>query len=530
MFVDDIWHIISDHLCQPPTPIIYEREVLSELGYWRPNTIAQELPHLKDLISLSCACKWLRHLLAPRVFKKLYLRNTARSALSVQALAKESHAEFVKELHYMGICEQNQVLSPLGEVYPPEVDTVLCNLSRFPNLHHLSVGFPFDYDALFGDVFPQAFEDDPATVAKEEEQYAWRGLMAASYRAILSNYTTKTSPALPSLEINHFCPAAVSTFTTNDFHTFLSTLKSFTLTFAQLDAGEDWNIITLPVFEGFAASLAPWFFNRLSSLEEFTFDPRPSATMGDAGQTLGYDIGLHIANMPNLRTFSLANCFICPELTDFLHRHLPSLESVTLKHCYAFAGTYEDDSDLDLDLDPATDAPPENPPYHWHTLLTTLSHSKALRAFTLISQYAPEEILLPDTYEDVDDDLVARAQAKLNHENHLNDYDIIDCGDEVEGAEMAFLYGDVDERYGFRRPRTAACILSYLEGRDWGAYMAVMRRVERNEDGGRRKRKRERVSSGERDKIVRREWERDWEEQMERDGVRDWEWGELGGL
>lgn len=81
----------------------------------RIGSIQESLPYLGDLLRLSCTCSFYRSLLAPQTFAVIYLHNTEKSGLSVQALAGGQHSGHVKELRYRGLAPgilQGEKLSP----------------------------------------------------------------------------------------------------------------------------------------------------------------------------------------------------------------------------------------------------------------------------------------------------------------------------------------------------------------------------------------------------------------------------------
>ncbi|PGH28103.1 hypothetical protein AJ80_00361 [Polytolypa hystricis UAMH7299] len=136
----------------------------------------------------------------------------------------------------------------MEEVYPPELDNVLSNLTLFSNLEKITVDFPFDYDENI--VF-----DDPLVVGLQEvaiieSEDSWRELMAASFRAIARN-SPENLAQLSSLTIRNLNPVAVSTFSTETFHNFLSRLKSFNLSVRWWNNGVGWNLNTIDTSKNF---------------------------------------------------------------------------------------------------------------------------------------------------------------------------------------------------------------------------------------------------------------------------------------
>ncbi|KAL4866232.1 hypothetical protein BDV12DRAFT_199424 [Aspergillus spectabilis] len=459
LLVDDIWYILIDILSHPPPADDSDYEENYD-DRWRPKKLDKVVPYLRDLINLSSSCKWLRDLLAPRIFGSLYLYNTAKSALSIQAIAKGKHSGYVQSLHYIAACEQDQQNSPLEQICPPELDTVLSNLSQFPHLRHISVEFPFDYDGEWWESKSQDYFDPSHERAlAEEAENAWLGLMASSFTSLVSN-----SPVhIRSLEIHHLNIAEISTFTSPEFPRFLSQLQSFNLSIRPWDNGVGWHLNTQQNFDGFADRLGPWFTEHLSSVEEFTLDPSNSSVLGNALQPYCHDISLRNSHMPSLRKLTLRNIIICVELRDFIIRHLETIEEVSLHECYAITG-WANDSDSEA--------------LTWLDLFAALSKAcsssptAALQTLDLSYDKSQLEMLdLDDSWAEIQD-LIAQAGEKLA----------------TQPRARAFFYADVDDKYGYRFRDTETNLARYLQGDDemgYREFLAVLTLKARRVTGGR---------------------------------------------
>ncbi|KAB8215523.1 hypothetical protein BDV33DRAFT_208228 [Aspergillus novoparasiticus] len=439
--VVEVWYMIIDILCDA------ENEEQDEA-----RTRAKCSSPLRDLISLSSTCTWLRNILAPHIFAVVYLKNTTKSALSIKAIADSNFSGCVKELQYVANCEPDPQNSPLEDVYPPEVDTVLSSLASFKDLRTISVEFPLDDDELVDYIQNSNFNDDPHAAVVEERKNAWRGLMAASFRAILSSYSAPRCPGghIPlSLTIHELNIVPISVFSTREFHDFLSHLTSFNMS---LKHGAGWMLNTFKVFYRFPDCLGPWFFNHLTSVEEFSFDPQESAPLGDAGQRHAFDISLRKANMPRLRKLSLGNIYLCLELKDFLLRHLDTLESISLHECYSCK-----------DLDGVGGM-------SWSELFCALAGKSPTRLTSFSLHWDDDQGDLLDLDDDMGDPmLVAQVRRKL----------------EMESDAKAFPFGycDVSEKYGYATHDWDANRAAFVQGDDYKSYQGLMKVVKSNATG-----------------------------------------------
>ncbi|KAL4861080.1 hypothetical protein BDV12DRAFT_204388 [Aspergillus spectabilis] len=415
----------------------------------------EELYH-RDLIPLSSTCKALRQLIAPRIFRAICLHNTAKSGAAVRAISQGSLAGYVKELQYMGtVSPENDTNRPLEEVYPPDVDHLLSNLAFFPKLERLHISFPYDSHSVWDEIwedFNDDFIDDPEKAKADENEFSWRGIMAASYRAIASNYEPERCPTgtdhLPlCFEIEELPMYMASTFASPSWTHFMSQLKSFTLSFPRMDNGAGWNLNKHQGYYGFTENLPFWFFDHLKSVEHFEFDPAASGILGEAGDANTYNIGVFQATMPKIRSLKFTNIAICEELRDFCVRHIGTLEKISLHQCHA-AG---------------------RPWMLWGDFFEALVEASPprLREFELVHENgdSKDEILDVGGYW-ADKGLVEQTKAKIQNEPE---------------AEV-FPYGYLNDKYGFRGSSENEGMTHFLEGGDDRAYKKLTKVVWKNRD------------------------------------------------
>ncbi|KAL4948241.1 hypothetical protein BDW69DRAFT_189458 [Aspergillus filifer] len=433
VLIDDVWYLIIAMIVETSEA----KEAVDEDGL---------SSYFKDLLSLSSACKWLRHLLAPRLFGTVYLYNTAKSASSLKAIAEGDLSGLVKELRYVVSCEPGEEDARLEDIYPPDLDHVLSNLALFPRLRQLKVSFFFDELAheIVWEYGMDDFVDIPEEAAAEERETPWRQLMAASYRAIASNYDSQAINLPLSLEIKDLPPIMVSTFAEPQFHHFLSRLTSFSLSLPYLDNGAGWMFVTQPMYLGFIECIGPWFFHHLKSVETLFFDPNKSGILGDPDR-YSFILTFFDATMPHLRNLKLANFALCEELLDFCLRHNKTVEEISLCHCHA----------------------PSNYWTQWKDLFAAITESSfpCLKRFELIHEHGEDKAKILD-FEDywADAQLVQQAKDKI----------------EKEPDAQAFPYASLDDKYGFRMESSETGIRCFLDGADGEAYSRLMDMVTRN--------------------------------------------------
>lgn len=198
--------------------------------------------------------------------------------------------------------------------------------------------------------------------------------------------------------------------------------------------------------------------------------------MGNAGQDPAYilDIGLRNATMPSLKSVTLANIFICAELTGFLRRHLAALEGIALLFCRAYV-SYSDNSD-NSDSDSASayasagngaDSNSEYPNTSWSTLFKSLSSANppVLKTFTYTTPQ--DELILWSP----DDDWLNRDLVEAMHRKRV-----------AEPDTLLFPHHEIGDG-GYPMRDTEANIKSFLGGEDYRAFLGL--RGVLKGDGGR---------------------------------------------
>lgn len=357
------------------------------------------------------------------------------------------------EPHELGRADAAPLRPDIAELYPPELDNVLSNLSCFSGLQLLSFDFPFDHcnpNRRRRRRLHNQHEPCASTTQKRED--TWRGLVSASFGAIASNYTDNNSNTaqFASLEIHNLNPIALPVIATTPFHSLLSRLKSLKLTLAPPDYLSLHDIITVRSASIPLDNFGPWLFNHLASLEELSFNPDPSNSgphMGNAGQNPAYiqDIGPRNATMPKLKKVTLANIFVCAVLTGFLCRHLPSLEDITLHFCRAYVPYDNNDGGNNGNKN------------SWSTLFKSITSANppALKLFTFTTPQ--DELILWSPDDDwLDSDLVEAMYRKRD----------------AEPNTLLFPHYEIWDRECVMRDM-GVNIRSFLDGEDYGAFLGL---------------------------------------------------------
>lgn len=360
-----------------------------------------------------------------------------------------------------------QQKGPLQDVYPQEVDDVLSNLPNlFLSLERLSADFPFDYDSsdimieyLQGYEFNSSYEDALA----EENKDAWRGLMAHSFKAISRNFSHtrgddngRLVPQIHHFNVQNFNIVPISTLCTKEFQNSLALLKTFKLSLDSKGSGSAHNITTASIFHGLPPCLEPWFFNNLSSVEDFSFNPTDVAALG-GGLEIPNSIPIPLKEcmMPRLRKVTIQNVFLGKILIDFFARHSSTLDSITLGDCYG--------------IHPDTD---RDEPMFWHELFDSLADaSQSMSKLTSFSLF----------FEEAKDSILALTKDWYVR-NHPGRDRVVRAKAMAEPDVPVFPYVEIESKYGFPFCHTFQVQDGFLNGRDYCSYLELKAFLDANAD------------------------------------------------
>lgn len=149
--------------------------------------------------------------------------------------------------------------------------------------------------------------------------------------------------------------------------------------------------------------------------------------------------------MPKLKKVTLANIFVCAELTGFLCRHLPSLEDITLHFCRAYVPYDNNDGGNNGNKN------------SWSTLFKSITSANppALKSFTFTTPQ--DELILWSPDDDwLDSDLV-EAMYRTR---------------EAEPNTLLFPHYEIWDRECVMRDM-GVNIRSFLAGEDYGAFLGL---------------------------------------------------------
>ncbi|KAK7971394.1 hypothetical protein PG989_016410 [Apiospora arundinis] len=302
---------------------------------------------LRDKVRLSAANKDYRALFAPEIFATVTFTNDDRVAQSALAAVKvygkyTTRIEFGPEL-IAQISDEDRI-SPEDKLTSPVLLPAAAELLQgrhTPNLQAAQIHFDFEFDVDAWDDDGEGFSiytfeepEDEGRTRDKEEYWEWRALMKETWQALSSN------PHVKDLTIKEFVPRWTSAFRTDDFRSFLGRLESANLSILGMDNGAGWKTNTVECYVIFLAEdLDQVFFHHMHNLRYLAIHASEEGPLGCEGLR-HIPLALKPDDLPALHSLILSNCFVGPELVDFIRSHAQTLTSLDIGGCLFYIAEF----------------------------------------------------------------------------------------------------------------------------------------------------------------------------------------------
>lgn len=196
----------------------------------------------------------------------------------------------------------------------------MSNLSVFPNLATVKIGFAYPFHRWFCDEhWPGLSFIDPSL--------AWRKLVFDIYNALSIN----ESPQHKSLEIRNWAFTYIVPFESPRMHKLLGKMERFAIS---IRGAETRNNITSEVYADTMGLLDGLFFNHLEQTEHLTFRAPRQGPIG-RNCICHIPLALNASQTPKLKSLTLEYLFISIELLRYVIGHASTLEELILYNCAA---------------------------------------------------------------------------------------------------------------------------------------------------------------------------------------------------
>ncbi|KAI0154690.1 hypothetical protein GGR57DRAFT_502440 [Xylariaceae sp. FL1272] len=439
-----------------------------------------------DCCSLSSVNSHFRRFLLPTLFKCLRANNRYEHAETFQKLVPEI-ATYVQRLEFDLYLHQgsgeDDVDEEGGGRRPSKAgrsngvrtlkvsDTApivweLLSRRALPNLSTLRVTFcplPEDFrgdgwsdDGLGGSIYLAQDVEDEDDIAEAEMRFYWRGLFNRSFETMASG-----SGDLHRLEILNLPPKSASALWTDEWKTFLGTVKEFKISLWGGDNGAGWHANTLEGYLEWISDLEESFFEHLTSAERVKLVAHDQNPIGCPGMRQ-CPIPFGPGHMPRIEHLELQDCFVDAALIAFLSSHPQQLRSLRLTNCYSAGNNQARGT--------ARSATP------WSVFFSAVRRSQAdLHEFILQEGRTP-----PLTHEEQfeDDDVPYEPP-----DDEADDVKTVRRILSEDTGRRLFAYACLDDKYGMVFAYEEVNISAFLEGTDQREFDELMAMVKRNQIG-----------------------------------------------
>ena len=413
----------------------------------------------------SLTCSYYRKFLSPWYHERVRLglsvqkcrthgivHGHAKTSSMVRAVAECSEvAVSVKTLELCGNlnfkCENADHEMNIHHILYPDLEYVLSNLSRFPNLETLKIELSSNWDWKKISEFDSG--ETSQQVQEAESKECWRALLARIYDRIARN----PGGSLRRLVIHKWVMKEVSTFSTVLWHQFLSSLDSFELNIPGGSAGGWWDIAGYGGYQDLTPKLDQIFFNHLKNATRFVLHPHHTGVLGPLAP-----LPLRQEHLPKIRYLELSNVWIGQDIVDFFVERSSVIENITMRDV-STSTWYPGDHQWDF----GHVAWRGN--ITWAQFLDALAQAKPqrLRTFDIENvSYWPKYWDYKWNEDDPDEGLKDTAKVK----------EILkECPDRI-----LFLYGTIQDKYKYREDRDDrnGTIAHFLLEEDQKAYDRLM--------------------------------------------------------
>ncbi|CAN8095615.1 unnamed protein product [Discula destructiva] len=438
----------------------------------RLNTLPAELflpissyLELNDRARLSSTNSAFRSLLAPSVFQSIHFTNKAQVDGLLRATEKYGHC--TTHLRFTGqvpIPDDDDDDDDDGEernreVVKPVLSSAAAALlsgRHTPNLQTVVLKFDFNFndydtvwdsnpDALDGNsiyVFDVAEDDD--YVEQSETKYLWRALMNEAWAALATNRSV-TGLSLPG-----FVPKRTSTFSTVEFKSFLGRLESLSIKPIGGDNGAGWKINKSFGYVAFMEELDELFFAHAHQLKHLSLKASRQAPIGGTDYN-HINLPLSPRHLPALESLTLKNCFVSARLKAFLGAHARTLKALKLRACVASPSASADS------------------PCIWQEFFDGMAAAQPALTELIVDceSNAPltrDEQYCQPTEGEEEDDEIKQIRQSLDEQDSL----------------MLFGYAYLDDKYGTFYMSPDENVASLKDGSDQRAYENLMEIVTKN--------------------------------------------------
>ncbi|KLO81774.1 uncharacterized protein LW93_6929 [Fusarium fujikuroi] len=323
--------------------------------------VTKVVSHLspQDVKALSCTSWLMRHAVVGVLFQTLIIPFPLASTQALEELIHK-YQDFISTVHlhvsFQPNIEEKPHDGPMPSIWGVAPTDTLKKITQGDILRNVSSfvlefnGAQFKDPGWWGEPAPWSDPNLPGSIfengenwdqiLQQERDFIWRAQYNEFMRAISMNLN------ITNLKIENLIPRNVSAWETPEWASFLGRLQVLEI---GVFSGDDDLLHTNLGFIEFIRSLPQFLMRHARNVRRLTLEASPDALFGGASANYCIRLPLREDHLPFLRSLTLKNIMIGPDLVEFLTSRVDCFEELELHDCMCDEPEPEYGPDWDLE-------------------------------------------------------------------------------------------------------------------------------------------------------------------------------------
>ncbi|KAF5620376.1 hypothetical protein F25303_12616 [Fusarium sp. NRRL 25303] len=440
---------------------------MANLGTLPVELVTKIVGHLstQDVKALSYVSWLMRHAVVGILFRTLVIHFPLASTQPLEELIHK-YQDFISTVHlhvsFQPNIEEKPHEGPMPSVWGLAPTDTLKKITHGDILSNVSSfvlefnGAQFKDRGWWGETAPWSDPNLPGNIfhngenwdqtLQQERDMIWRAQYNEFMRAISMNQNIR------NLKIKNFIPRNASAWETSEWASFLGRLQVLEI---GVFGGDDDLLHTNLGFIEFIRSLPQFIMRHARKVRHLTLEASPDALFGGASANYCIPLPLKEDHFPSLRSLTLKNIMIGPDLVDFLTSRVDCFEELELHDCMCDEPEPEYGPDWDLE------------PVSWADLWRAMRESN-MRLFKVSVVQSKTPPLLWQEGSSEEDETSEESVAAARIRKML----------EEDRSLVVWRYARVDYKYGWIVDLSDDNVRYFEEGEDQREYVKLLEMLE----------------------------------------------------
>ncbi|RBA15755.1 hypothetical protein FPRO05_12362 [Fusarium proliferatum] len=419
----------------------------------------------QDVKALSCTSSLMRHAVVGVLFRTLIIPFPLASTQALEELIYK-YQDFISTVHlhvsFRPNTEEKPHDGPVPSVWGVAPTDTLKKITQgdiLSNVNSFALEFngaQFKDRGWWGETAPWSDPNLPGNIfhngenwdqtLQQEHDMIWRAQYNEFMRAISMNHN------ITNLKIENLIPRNVSAWETSEWASFLGRLQVLEIV---VFGGDDDLLHTNLGFIEFIGSLPHFVMRRARNVRHLTLEASSDALFGGASANYCIPLPLKEDHFPFLKSLTLKNIMIGPDLVEFLTSRVDSFEELELHDCMCDGPEPEYGPDWDLE------------PVSWADLWRAIRESN-MRLFKVTVVQSKTPPLLWQEGSSEEDETSAESVAAARIRKMM----------EEDKSLVVWRYARVDYKYGWIVDLSDDNVKYFEEGEDQQEYVKLLEMLE----------------------------------------------------